>query len=134
LALKKRLESIRRIVQLKEQQCRSVEWSLARLEREEKELLAEQDAVLAALNAEQPLHGLFVETMAKHLRMIARRLDALRQREEAERAQLQLQKGQLRHSERLRSGVERAHLRWLENKELLEIVDAAAARGGTSLP
>jgi hypothetical protein len=132
--LNKRLESIRRIVQLKEQQCRSVEWALARLEREEQELLAEQDAVLAALNAEQPLHGLFVEAMAKHLRAISRRLDSARQRKEAERARLQLEKGQLKHSERIRTAVERAHARMLENKELMEIVDAAAARGRASLP
>jgi hypothetical protein len=132
--LKKRLESIRRIVQLKEQQCLSVEWALARLEREEQDLLSEQDAMLAALNAEQPLHGLFVEAMAKHLRAIARRLDAVRERKDAKRAQLKLQKGQLRHSERIRSGVENTHERLLENKELMEIVEAAAARGRASLP
>ncbi len=130
----RRLDTIRRIVEVKRQQCRATDWALARLKRDEQALLDEERAIVEALNADQPLHGLFMETMARHLRAVAGKREAVRQEEAAEQLRQRTQKGQLRQAERMLAEAERQERRAAESKELIEIVETNAARGGASLP
>lgn len=134
VAMRKRLNALCRVVEVKRQQVRLSEFALARLELDSRKLIEEQSAIMAALNAEQPLHGLFVETMARHLKALSGKIDALENAKAAERARLIAQKGQLKHAERLCTGAEREHARAEENKELTEIVEAVSARRAASLP
>jgi hypothetical protein len=130
----KRLKSLRRIAAAKDQQRRATEWRIARLAGEERAALAEQAAIVAALNGEQPLHGLFVETMARHLRVLAGRIETIRDAIATETAALRLQTGQMKQAERMLAETARSHARALEAKALAEIVEAAAARRAASLP
>jgi 5,10-methylene-tetrahydrofolate dehydrogenase/methenyl tetrahydrofolate cyclohydrolase len=134
LAVTRRLHTIRRIVEVKRQQCRATDWALARLKRDEQALLDEERAIVEALNADQPLHGLFMETMARHLRAVAGKLEAVRQEAAAEQLRQRTQKGQLRQAERMLAEAERQERRAAESKELTEIVEMTAARGAASLP
>ncbi len=132
--MKQRLENLRRLVAIKEQQRQSAQWRLARLEVDERAALADEDAIIAALNAEQPLHGLFVGMMARHLRAVSERVGVIRSAKEAETLRLQKETGQLRHSERLLGAAERRHDRIVEGKELTELIEASASGGAASFP
>lgn len=131
---KKRLNTLQRIVEVKEHQRRAAEWRLARLVREEQRVLEDQRSVIAALNADQPLHGLFVETMARHLRVASEKLEALRRSIAMRTAELQTQTGQLKQAERMLRDAVREHDRTAEWKELSEIIEAKLARDAASLP
>ena len=128
------MQTLARIVEVKEHQRRAAEWRLARLRQEELVIVEDQRSVIAALNADQPLHGLFVETMARHLRAASEKLDALRRAIDLQAAELEDQTSQLKQAERLSRDSTRQHDRAVERKELSEMIDAALARGDASLP
>jgi hypothetical protein len=132
--MKKRLATLMRIVEVKEHQKHSAEWRLGRVRRQQAAVLEDQRTTISALNAEQPLHGLFVETMARHLGVLAQRLDALRQSEMLLMRELEGETGKLRQAERMLDDVTRKQNRADEWKELEEVVQAALARGDASLP
>jgi hypothetical protein len=132
--MKKRLENLRRLVALKDQQRQATQWKLVRIEADECAAIADEAAIIAALNDDQPLHGLFVGVMAKHLRAVSERLSAIRQAKTAETIRLQAETRQLRHSEKLRDQVARRHDRIVEEKTLADLVEAAVARDVASLP
>jgi serine phosphatase RsbU (regulator of sigma subunit) len=132
--LNNRLAKLARIVEVKEHQRRSAEWRLGRLRQQESVVLEDQRTLIAALNEEQPLHGLFVETMAKHLGALSQRLETLRQAQARQVAELETQTGQLRQAERMLLDVTRRQSRADEWKELSEVIDAALARDDASLP
>jgi hypothetical protein len=132
--LKSRLAKLIRIVEVKEHQRRSAEWRLGRLRQQEAVVLEDQRTLVAALNEDQPLHGLFVETMARRLGALSQRLDTLRQAQARQAAELETQTGQLRHAERMLGDVSRRQARADEWKELSEVIDAALARDDASLP
>ena len=128
------MQTLARIVEVKEHQRRAAEWRLARLRQEELAVQEDQRSVIAALNADQPLHGLFVETMARYLRAASEKLDALRRAIDLQAAELEDQTSQLKQAERLSRDSTRQHDRAVERKELSEMIDAALARGDASLP
>jgi len=132
--MRKRLQTLQRIVEVKEHLRRSAEWRLARLTRDELALLEDQRSVIAALNADQPLHGLFVEAMARSLRSTSEKLDRVRSAQAKERAELAAQTSQLRQGERALREVARQHERVAEGKALTEAVEADLARRDASLP
>ena len=132
--LKNRLAKLARIVEVKEHQRRSADWRLGRLRQEEAAMLEDQRTLIAALNEDQPLHGLFVETMAKHLSALSQKLDTLRQAQVRQTAELQTHTGQLRQADRMLTDVSRRQARADEWKELSEVIDAALARDDASLP
>jgi hypothetical protein len=132
--MKKRLENLRRLVALKERQRQATEGKLARLDAEERAAAAEEAEIIAALNDTQPLHGLFVDVMARHLRVVAERRIAIRQAKAEETARLQNETRQLRHSEKVHDELARRHDRMMEEKALAELIDAAASRDAASLP
>jgi hypothetical protein len=118
---------------VKVHQKRAAEWRLARLRREEHALVEEQSSVIAALNADQPLHGLFVDTMARHLRVISEKLETVRKSLAVRSAELEKETIQLKQAERLLEDADRVHSRATEQKELSEIIESALNRGA-SLP
>jgi 5,10-methylene-tetrahydrofolate dehydrogenase/methenyl tetrahydrofolate cyclohydrolase len=132
--MKQRLHNLRRLVAIKEQLRQSMQWKLARLDSDERAALADEAEIIAALNAEQPLHGLFVGLMARHLRAVSERIAAVRSAKDAEALRLQKETGQLRHSERMLVAAERQHDRMVEGKELANLIEAATSRDAASLP
>lgn len=132
--MQKRLKSLARIVDLKNHQRRAGEWRLAALKRHEEQLLDDQEQLIGALNADQPLHGLFVEAMAKHLRMLSGELDRTRLAEARTAAEVVRHSVQLKVAEKLHDATARVSDRAAEAKELAELIDAALAQGRASLP
>jgi hypothetical protein len=132
--MKKRLQNLTRIVEVKEHQRRAAEWRLARLRQQELALVEDQRSVIGALNADQPLHGLFVETMARHLRVSSEKLEVIRRSITLRAAEVEAQSIQLKQAERLLRDAAREHDRAAEWKELQRVIDATMTRGDASLP
>jgi hypothetical protein len=126
--MKKRLQNLRRIVAVKERQKEAAGHRLVRLEAEQERTRADQEAVVGALNAEAPLHGLFVEVMARHLRRLAETLDGLERQVAAQEAALRRTTGELRQTEKLLGTVDRRYVRHLEEQRLADLIESTAAR------
>ncbi len=128
------MNKLKRIVRVKEHLRQAAEWRLGELVRQEREALQEEESLIAALNAEHPLHGHLVEAMATHLRKVAERLRSIRAAKLAEIEKLREDTGQLKHAERVLTDVDRSHRRMTERKELADSVEAVLARDHASLP
>jgi hypothetical protein len=131
--MNKRLQSVGRILEAQRQLYRAAEWQLARLKRQEADLEAEQLSLIAALNDDQALQGLFIEATANRLRAVAKRIEAARQARERQEAELAEQAVRVKRAERLADSVELEHRRAEERRELAQIVEQAVGRSRASL-
>lgn len=125
---RRRLEKMRRLIDVQERLCRMAEAKLADIERRQAELSRAQTDILASLNADEPLHGMFVETMARHLHRLACHAAEL---EEARRSQAQLvlnEAMKLKRVERYTARVARVSREQEDKRSLAEILDAPQAR------
>ena len=122
----KRLESLRRILAVQSQLKRRAEWKLADLESKGQEIDKSQQEVIAALNADHNLHGLFVETMSRNLAALAKRSDAVRAAAEVERQELRERSGMVRQAERRARIVDQENRRVRERTRLEDIIDELA--------
>jgi hypothetical protein len=73
--MNRRLRKIERLLALQEQLHRLAEWKLAALDRKKAELASDQASLVGALNRDDPLHGVFIEAMARRLNALAREAD-----------------------------------------------------------
>jgi hypothetical protein len=131
--MKGRLESLGRILQVQRQLHRSAEWQLARLQQQENAVHEDQRQLLGALNEDQALHGLLVQSMARHLRRTSEELETLAKAKAVQAETLRDQAGKLKRTERLRERAAGAHLRATEARDLAELIEAAVGRDA-SLP
>ena len=130
--MRKRLSTLWRLLAVEKQMKRIAEANLADLQRRTAALQDEQRELVAALNGEGPLHGLFVDAVARKLTRLA---------EEAERAEAErrVQAGRVldrslrvSRAERLVEKVARECRHELEKRDLADLLEQAAGRA--SLP
>lgn len=67
-----RLKSLKRIQAVQKQRHRMEEWRMVRARAEATELRAAQEAVLDALNADHPLHGMFLAALGARVGALGR--------------------------------------------------------------
>jgi hypothetical protein len=95
------------------------ELRLKRLRDEEARLKQEQTETITALNDGGPLHGLFVEPMARRLQDLSGQLTSATGAIARELAATITETAKAKHLERLTADAELAHSRRQERKELL---------------
>jgi hypothetical protein len=130
--MRSRLAKITRMVAVQRQVHRLAEWQLIELQRQEEDLNAQAHQLILTLNADVPLHGLFVESMAKRLSSIGSESAAVAKAKEAQSGRVLVESRKLRHAERLQDSTAIDVARHLEKLRLDEIVGNALLRG--SLP
>jgi len=122
-----RLAAVLRIKAVQAQKHRLEEWRLLQARRREAENQAATAALIAALDGEHPLHGLFVAAGARRLETLgveARRLAA----ESAAQAAAALEQGRrLKACANLAAQVERACETERRKAEFLDYLDGALA-------
>lgn len=132
--MQKRAAKAKRILAAQQKLHRMEQWKLAELQQRLAALKAAQVALIEALNGENALHGLFIDTTARRLGSLAEEEQsvmratseqALRTKEHAVRARV---------SERFAHATAQDLEREVERKELMEIIDQLLATGRTSLP
>jgi hypothetical protein len=125
----KSLPRARRILALQEQLHRLEHWRLVGLQRRAAELDRE---MIAALNDDDALAGLFLDATARRLVAIARDSDEVARQEQLQGERLAEQAMQVACAERFEERVGEAVRRESEKKTLGEVIDAAVGRAHAS--
>ena len=102
-----RLKKIERILSVQGKLHKLAEAKLAALDRERQELAENEASLVDALNRDDPLHGIFVEAMARRLSALAREADKINRAREAQSRVLTEAGLQLRRTERMTDSVRR---------------------------
>lgn len=129
----KRQAGFARIHAVETQHKRIAEAKLAGLRRQAEALAVAQRDTVAALNADGPLHGLFVNSMARNLRRLGAELAAVTERWAAEEERLLLHARRAKVAARAAAAAAAEHRRARERVHLAEIIESALARDA-SLP
>lgn len=125
---RRRLEKMRRLMDVQERLCRMAEARLVEIERQQAELSRAQTDILASLNEGEPLHGLFVETMARHLHRLAGHAGELEAARQTQAQQVLNEAMKLKRVERHAAKVARSSREEEDKRSLAEILDALQAR------
>ncbi len=125
---RKRLDAMRRIAELRRQLKQIEELRLARVMREEAEIDEKCAALIATLNDDTPLHGLFAGHMAGRLKRLTERRVLLEPLKAQQIAAVMTEARHTRFAEtmidRLESGVAAEE----EKRQLESLVEGALAR------
>ena len=129
-----RLRKIRRIQRVQEDLHRLAEWRLATLAREERVLAERQEALIASLNDEDELHGLFVEAMARRLKALAGEAERVHAAHEVQADRVLDEARRLKRAERMGDDAAAAHRRGTEKRDLQTLIETLAVRGDRGRP
>ena len=126
--MKKRLDSMERILDVQRQLRRIAEAKLGELERREARLQATRHQLVDALNGDNPLHGLFVDAMARRVKSVSREINSLGRAKEAQSKRLLEQTGKMKRAERAAASLDREYQAALEKRDLAELIDRMKPR------
>jgi hypothetical protein len=125
--MKKRLDSMERVLGVQRQLRQLAEAKLADLERREALLKASRHALVDALNGDSTLHGLFTGAMARRVKSVSGEISALERAKEAQSKRVLEQTGRLKRAERVATSLDREYQAILEKRDLAELIDSMKA-------
>ena len=128
-----RVRKAERIVAVQRQLQRIEDWKMAELDRRLAELDAGQRELILALNGDEALHGLFIDSMARRLRSLAEEADRTAREKDAQAAKRLEQAGRVKVAERISETIDREAQAAEARKELLDIAERYVAWATTSL-
>lgn len=123
--MQQRRDRLRKLLSVQGKLRELAELRLKRLRDEEARLKLEQSETLAALNGEGPLHGLFVEPMARRLQTLSGRLAGTVKAITTELNGTIAAVARVKHLERLTAQAELGHARQQERKGLMEVAETS---------
>jgi hypothetical protein len=132
--MQRQRDRLRKLLAVQTKLREIAELRLKRLRDEEARLKQEQSETIQALNGGGPLHGLFVEPMARRLQDLSGRLSSATGAIARELTVTITETAKARHLERLNADAEMAHNRHLERKELLDVAETSLRKNSASLP
>lgn len=130
----RRLKKMGRILKVRERLHQLEEMRLVNLDRERAELKRGQEVLVAALNQDEPLHGLFVEAMARRLNALARETDRVNRALDAQTKRLFEEGLSLRRTERMTDKVRRDYLKGAWKRGFEDLLQTIADKDDASLP
>ncbi|KAA2234718.1 hypothetical protein [Salinarimonas soli] len=128
----RRLDAVKRIQSVQAQKHRLEEWRLAEVQRRENENRATREAIIAALDGSNPLHGLFVAAGAKRLEALSAQGHRLAAERAAQAGAALEQARRVKACEKLVAVAELACEEERRRLELLDYLDGAFAAGDAS--
>ena len=129
-----RLKKIERILSVQEKLHKLAEAKLATLDRERQELRDNEASLVDALNRDDPLHGIFVEAMARRLSALAREAEKINRAREAQSRLLTEAGLQLRRTERMTDRVRREFVKQLGKRTFADFLETLTKADDASLP
>jgi hypothetical protein len=126
--MKKRLESMERVLAVQRQLRQLAEAKLTELQRREAALEASRHELVEALNGDTMLHGLFIDAMARRVRSVSTEIADLERAKEAQTKRLLEQTGRQKRAERVASSLDREYRAHLEKRDLAELIDMMKPR------
>jgi hypothetical protein len=118
-----------RILAVQQQLHRIAQWRLTDLHGRLEQLAADEKELIAALNEDDALQGLFIDGMARRLQSLSEAASRTAEETEAQSVRLLEQAGRLICAERTAAAADRATRRANERSDLLETIDRLADRG-----
>ena len=118
-----RAERTRRVLALQEQLHRVELWKLLALQRRAAELDALRRELIAALNDNDALQGLFLDATARRLKSIAQQADAVERDELLQTVRVREHATRVACAERLSETVDRQAARASEKRDLLDVIE-----------
>jgi hypothetical protein len=97
------------------------------------ELKRSEEDIIASLNRDDAIHGLFIDTSSRFLRSLARQAERVSQAKEQQSRTLLDRAGKLRRAEKLRDKVSRRNEHSESEKHLNEVIERYGGKK-TSLP
>jgi hypothetical protein len=124
--MRDRRNKIQRILQVQRQLHEVAEWKLAELSRRGVEIDAAKIALIEALNQDDALQGLFIDTMAKRLTRLSGEADHVSAAKTAQAARVLAEARRVKTTERLSGRLERETCRHQEKLDFRVLLDAFA--------
>jgi len=118
-----------RILAVQQQLHQIEQWRLASLHSRLDQLAADQEHLIAALNEDDALQGLFIDGMARRLQSLSEAASKTAEETQAQSVRLLEQAGRLICAERTAAAADLAARRADERKDLLETIERLADRG-----
>lgn len=125
--MQSRTDKARRLATIQRQVKLAEEWKMRDLERRLGEAAMAQQELIAALNDEHALHGLFLDTMARRLRALARDAERIGAAKDAQARRLLASAGRLKCAERFAAVANLEAQRESDKKDLLDLLDRLAS-------
>lgn len=132
--MEKRLQKTKRILKVQEQLHQIAEWKLVNLQRQVVELQNTQQTLIATLNDDQLLHGLFVEARSRRLQTLAAEEGRVKVAEGEQKKAALDRAMQLKRTERMVETLSIEHRRTIEKKDYLALLDSLVTKSDASLP
>ena len=132
--MENRAKKVRRLLNVLEQLHRIEERKKLELQRRHDELEHSQREVISALNADDALHGMFVDTTAKFLKSLTQEARRVAEARELQSEKLREQATKMKTAERLKDSLEQIVARRGGEKELQDAIERYTGRRGASLP
>lgn len=129
-----RLAKIERILALQGKIHRLAEWRLGETDRKQSELSQDRTRLIAALNDDGPLYGLFVDAMARRLAALARESDRLGRVRDVQQRRLQEEGLRLKRFEHTTGRLQRDAVEAERKREFAALLDTLARLDDASLP
>ena len=132
--MRQRLRKIDRILKVQQQIHKIAEVRLAGLQRQSGELKEMQKTLIETMNDHEAFHGLFVDTMAKRLQVLATQAAWVETARVAQ-AKIALERAmQVKRTEKVASDLEVESRRATEKKELLAVLETHSPKSGSPKP
>ena len=132
--MENRAKKARRLLNVLEQLHQIEERKKLELQRRHDELERSQLEIINALNADDALHGMFIDTTAKFLKSLAHEAQRVAEAQELQSEKLRERATKMKTAERLKDSLEQIEARRGGEKELQDVIERYTGRRGTSLP
>jgi hypothetical protein len=132
--MRSRLKKIERVLAVQEQLHRLAQWKMAALEREKTANADGQVDLISALNADNQLHGLFVEAMTRRLAALAREAERLERARGVMEKELSEEGLKLKRTEKMTVRVRREHQLGRDKRLFQDLLETLAKARDASLP
>lgn len=129
-----RAEKASRILSVQLQLQRIETWKLAELQNRMAELEATQAELIRALNDDEALHGLFIDTMATRLRLLSEESARVAVERDVQSRRTAEQSGQAKLAERLSASIKLQEARADAQQELMDTIEHFLRRSSARLP
>jgi hypothetical protein len=129
-----RLRKAKRLLEVQREMQRLEEGRVAALRARQGEIATEQEEIVAALNADEALQGLFVAATARRLKRLSEEETRVTQDVEQRTAALRTQAGRTRYAEKQAEACERELEAAAAKNDLLEIIERSVRAKDASLP
>lgn len=132
--MEKRAQRARRLFKVLTKLHRIEEQKKLELQRRYDELEQSQYEVINALNAEDALHGMFIDTTARLLRSLSTEAQRVAEARDAQSMRLRERAVRVKTAERLKKTLEKNADQIRKESELRDVIERYVGRSSASLP